>query len=515
MYDTLEDVNFNDLWTFDGSNWTWISGSNQTNENGTYGTRWIPNPHNIPGARWGSVGWITSDHSLWLFGGYGFDDAGEQVFLNDLWRFKNSNWTWIFGSSNSTENGIYGTKGIGSNLTVPGGRWGSVGWIDRSNDLWLFGGNVDDFLYESFNDLWKFDGSNWTWISGSNETKQSGIYGSKGVPSSSNIPGARWGSVSWLDSNGDFLLFGGFGFDAFGSKGDLNDLWKFDGYNWTWISGSNETDQIGFFGTQGVPSSKNIPGARDTSIGWIDQYDNLWLFGGETYAHGASFNDLWKYDGSNWTWIAGSNESDIGGIYGTKGMASASNSPGCRWGSVGWIDFNNSLWLFGGYGYDAENIDGDMNDLWKYELHCGIGYFSPDGFVPCIPCPSGTYANRTGMNVCIPCPYNMSSNQGSSVCIPTTGTFTGSSVSSTSDSTTITTTTTNNNNDNNNNDDRTSSREHMLSEVAGAVIGCAVLLVILFGILLLVFLRRRKMANFNRLQHRTTTIDEQSMELHG
>src|ERR1700733_11299400 len=62
--------------------------------------------------------------------------------------------------------------------------------------------------------------------------------------------------------------------------GTLDDLWKFDGYNWAWISGSNYTNQHGIYGTQLIPSSSNIPGSRDGSTGWIDSNDNFWLFGG-------------------------------------------------------------------------------------------------------------------------------------------------------------------------------------------------------------------------------------------
>src|SRR5260370_31459256 len=39
-----------------------------------------------------------------------------------------------------------------------------------------------------------------------------------------------------------------------GTQGDLNDLWKFDGTNWTWVSGSDLINQPGVFGTKGVAS---------------------------------------------------------------------------------------------------------------------------------------------------------------------------------------------------------------------------------------------------------------------
>ncbi len=63
--------------------------------------------------------------------------------------------------------------------------------------------------------------------------------------------------------------------------GRLNDLWRFDGTYWTWISGSIVTGQSGIYGQQGIPSASNTPGARENAVSWIDSNDNLWLFGGD------------------------------------------------------------------------------------------------------------------------------------------------------------------------------------------------------------------------------------------
>ena len=46
-------------------------------------------------------------------------------------------------------------------------------------------------------------------MSGSSETDQVGTYGSLGTPAPGNVPGARSGSVSWTDGNGNLWLFGG------------------------------------------------------------------------------------------------------------------------------------------------------------------------------------------------------------------------------------------------------------------------------------------------------------------
>ena len=68
--------------------------------------------------------------------------------------------------------------------------------------------------------MWKYDGNNWTWISGSNIYNQQGNYGQQGISNSSNIPGARDSSISWIDNNNHFWLFGGYGYDSIGNQGE-------------------------------------------------------------------------------------------------------------------------------------------------------------------------------------------------------------------------------------------------------------------------------------------------------
>ena len=50
------------------------------------------------------------------------------------------------------------------------------------------------------NDLWKFSPSTgfWTWINGDNEVNIPSVYGSKGITSASNKPGARAGALQEL-----------------------------------------------------------------------------------------------------------------------------------------------------------------------------------------------------------------------------------------------------------------------------------------------------------------------------
>lgn len=391
---------------------THVSGSLAYNESGIYGMQGQPSALNRPGSRCNAAVWTRADGSLWLFGGYGF--ASQASFpasglLNDLWKFNGTYWTWVSGWDVVNQTGVYGTKGVASSANVPGARDGAVSWVDSQGSLWLFGGYSGTIpWFGAFrNDLWRFDGTNWTWVSGSDQANQSGVYGVRGIASPENVPGARAGSVSWIDSNGNFWLFGGNSGASF-----FNDLWKFDGTEWAWVSGSSVPNQQTVYGQQGVRHPMNMPGARTMSLSWIDANDNLWLFGGLNNNE-YTFNDLWKFDGMYWTWVSGSNLVNHPGVCRLDGIADPEAMPpgacdaacwtdqegnfwfysgslwkfdGTDWtwvrgvdengpvlptpraGAVGWSD-GNSLWFFGGSNRSSNMRDMDyFNDLWEFEI---------------------------------------------------------------------------------------------------------------------------------------------------
>jgi hypothetical protein len=116
---------------------------------------------------------------------------------------------------------------------IPGARRFAVSWKDNSGNSWLFGGSGYDSAgnFGTLNDLWKFEPvlKRWTWMSGSKISDQSGEYGTTGnLDPAKFVPGSRDVAVSWYDSiNSRYWLFGGQGYDAYGSNGYLNDFWQF------------------------------------------------------------------------------------------------------------------------------------------------------------------------------------------------------------------------------------------------------------------------------------------------
>ena len=302
------------------------------------------------------------------------------------------------GSSVLTQNdngekgqpGVYGTQGQPSAANIPGGRLGAVSWTDKDGNFWLFGGAGLDSA-ETFgflNDLWEFNPSTkeWTWVSGSNTIAafnggQPGIYGQQGTPAATNTPGGRSGALGSTDANGNLWLFGGAGFDAAGTNGNLNDLWEFSPSTreWTWVGGSSilgvNGTVAGVYGTLGSLTAGSFPGSRNNGVAWTSKDGSLWLFGGyggSTPGQFGPLNDLWRYVPSTnqWAWMGGSSTTLQPGVYGQLSTPAPGNVPGARDGAGAWVDNDGNFWLFGGTGFalvGSADAEGDLNDLWKFD----------------------------------------------------------------------------------------------------------------------------------------------------
>jgi kumamolisin len=426
---------FNDLWEFNPSlgahgEWAWMGGSSAVRTAGVYGTLGTPAAGNFPGGRLSATSWTDSTGNLWLFGGSGTDSGGNAGLLNDLWEFNASlgahgEWTWMGGSStvgsNGGQSGVYGTPGTPAAGNIPGGRSGSVSWTDSKGNLWLFGGNGLDVNGADgeglLNDLWEFNPSlgthgEWAWMGGSSTIGANGgqpaVYGTLGTPAAGNNPGGRDGAVSWMDSSGNFWLFGGGGVDTGNDDfvESLNDLWEFNptSNQWAWMSGGNTFDNPGVYGCDyaaDCPPAANVPGARTAASGWKDAAGNLWLFGGngESQIGAGDLNDLWVFSPSTslWTWMGGTRQLVCPdsfcyappGVYGTLGTAAGSNLPEGGQNASAWTGGGGNLWLFGGYGADSSSSFGDLNALWSFQPP---GPASTAAAVPTISLASGTYS---------------------------------------------------------------------------------------------------------------------------
>ena len=125
--------------------------------------------------------------------------------------------------------------------------------------------------------------------------------------------------------------------------------------------GGSYCQQPGTYGALGVAAAANVPSGRSNAASWIDNHGNLWLFGGQNYDpaslsdgnfqidNSGFLNDLWEFSPASqqWTWVGGGSGENQSGVYGTLGMAAATNFPGARSGAASWTDRSGNFWLFG------------------------------------------------------------------------------------------------------------------------------------------------------------------------
>jgi len=381
--------------------WTWMGGAstipNYTNTlsgiSGVYGNLGTFAATNTPGSRSGEAIWVDASGNFWMFGGSGYASDTGLSYINDLWEYSPAvnQWAWMGGNSVGalvkSEFGVYGTLGVPSANNLPGGRSNGITWVDANGNFWLFGGYGYAATGAGFlNDLWMYSPTThqWTWMGGSSVATDSGlggisgVYGTMGQASSTAYPGSRVYAAGWTDTNGNLWLFGGAGFDAAGTDGELNDLWKYDplANQWMWVSGSSTVPgpslgQTGDYGTLGTAAPGNVPSGREIGAEWTDKAGNFWLFGGwgsEFNGKGDFLNDLWEFNPATdeWTWMGGSPTIAGYGSYGTLGTASVANYPGGRVYSVSWTDADGNLWLFGGNGFAGGGYGDTLNDLWEF-----------------------------------------------------------------------------------------------------------------------------------------------------
>lgn len=145
------------LWRFNASSteWTWMGGNCAAISVGgsgslVLGTLGTAAPGNSPGVLEGASGWTDSSGNLWLLAGR-------------LWKFNPSTaqWAWMGGIDETAQSGVYGILGTPAPGNVPGNRSYSASWSDTGGNLWAFGGgdSPSGGVYESYNDLWKYQPS--------------------------------------------------------------------------------------------------------------------------------------------------------------------------------------------------------------------------------------------------------------------------------------------------------------------------------------------------------------------
>lgn len=376
---TSTGIPYSDLWKYDPliNQWTWMKGTGLPFQFAIYGTIGVAAPSNNPGYRnEGCYTWVDANGDLWLFGGDGAGAVPPAGGLNDLWKYSiaTNMWTWIGGSTVTMSAAVYGIIGLPSVNNIPSSRSGGAFWTDSQGKFWLYGGTTIGTGYSQYNgvlsDLWKYDPitNEWTWMNGSSTNLYvPPLWGTIGIASPGNTPGGRTNFGFWKDNNDNLWLFGGT-WNNSSVAGVFNDLWKYDisVNQWIWVRGSTNYYWSPYVtpapwnypvmcnhSALNDPSPRVIPNGGNANS-WVDTCGNFYLWGGQDLSSNTGdLADLWYYNvkANEWSWVNGITTFMFNGNYGTQLISSPTNLPRGTPGSAGWVDANNNLWMWGGYGW--------------------------------------------------------------------------------------------------------------------------------------------------------------------
>jgi N-acetylneuraminic acid mutarotase len=381
----------NDLWKFDTTTleWTWEAGSSLHDVGGTYGTLNTPSLQNVPGGRENGMAWTDNSGDLVLFGGVGYQSAiathvgGD---LNDLWLYQMNvldpqasapvlspaAGTYTTAQSvtisDATSGAIIYYTTDGTTPTTSSTQYTAPITVDVSETIQAIAvasgyssssvASAPYIINLPAASAPTFSPSDGTYTSAqtvtmSDATPGAAIYYT--TDGSTPTTGAtKYTGPVTVNSTETLLAIAeasGYSNSATTSATFVITATETYAGKWVWMGGSNTIAATGVYGSKGIPDSANTPGAREEAATWTDASGNLWLFGGgylDTDWH--QFNDLWEFTPSTkrWAWMSGSNTTNAGGIYGSKGTANPANIPGARDGAAAWADASGNLWLFGG-----------------------------------------------------------------------------------------------------------------------------------------------------------------------
>ncbi|MFZ5553989.1 MAG: PKD domain-containing protein [Bacteroidota bacterium] len=338
---------------FSQGQWEWVHGS-AAGSAPVFGTMGVPNAANTPGGdRYCSTPWVDQNGMFWYWGG---ENLPAGTMRNDLWTYNpaTNEWTWYGGNGISAPPGVFGTMGVASATTWPGGKLhGSPGWIDQNNNLWVYG-------TESgwANDLWKYNigTGQWTWMHGSGGTVTAPTYGTINVASPLNTPGGfiEENTDPWVDANNNIWFFNWM--DGV--------MWMFDVSisQWIWKKGTPMGPPV--VGTLGVPAPANTPGAgssnNSTWCTWQDSNGDFWMLRNCIIMFGPFQTEVWKFDVTLEQWACMKIISPVGMQFTTLCSEDPNNSPGMDSEKRAvWVDDCNNMW----------RLDGNASfggEFWRY-----------------------------------------------------------------------------------------------------------------------------------------------------
>ena len=270
-----------------------------------------------------------------MFGGYGAGFFAMKGYLSDMWEWDVDTQQYLFHqytrSTLLNRGSLYGDSGDYTQGSWPGGRAFGATWSKDDGSLWFFGGyghassaSNGGLLADVFSWSENENGNEgaFAYESGPSYTFQTVNYTTNATYAT---PGGRSHMAygSWANG-GKGLIFGGY---AFGNYSSMNDLWAYDydARSWENLHPGCDTANV-TWGEKGIESEENCPPKLVGASGYVLD-DALFVFSGAYQNYTASakqyYNAVWRYNllTNAWTWIAGSNATNVAGYYNESPLA--------------------------------------------------------------------------------------------------------------------------------------------------------------------------------------------------
>lgn len=370
-----------------------------------------------PGGRAETASWCDAHGNLWMFGGTGYDDlpSEEPRLLNDLWLFNCTDQSWklveqeaqganktplptkdhkkipkrrrqaascgvtglifvIFGGMDDKGNALSDTwlfdiviskwlllyanhQNQNVSLSIPPARYDMASWC-LGDQMVIFGGHGQD---AKLDDMWSFSFRSLTW----SRVQQFSL--TKGVLSEqeSLFPPPVVGPTTWTGFNNTLLLFA---YDCWGNSSTVHNVWEFslETGNWKMMSMASRPGCL-----NESTDSEGFLNVRQHSAAWATPSNNIFIFGGQNLQScGLEIADLEQTPSLlvfNWTSMCwskitqrlkeGSEDQSTSQHFSSKSLPSA------RAKMTFW-QHQQTLYVFGGVGYDGRGSVGFLNDLW-------------------------------------------------------------------------------------------------------------------------------------------------------
>ena len=333
-----------EVWMWNGTTWTKIGGDaiNSSWSVSTY--EYVYSLNHVAGNLYAGLGSSANDAEVWRWNGTSWTKIGGDG-INSGWG---ANFEIVASLTNDGTNVYAGLGTTAGDAEV--WRWNGTSWTqiggDAVNSSWalatyetvhslnFFGGNLYAGLGTSTTDaeVWRWNGSSWTQIGGD------GL------------------NASWNTSYEGVYSFANDGVNLYAGLGNTagdNEVWRWDGATWTQIGGDGLNS--GFSTTHTIVNALSYGGGT--------------LFAGLNSASATLSAQVWSWNGSAWTRIAGDYVNFSWGFRGLRSVEVLQVAGDYLYAGTGVSTAGNAMvWRFDGTTWTLVGGQG-VNGSWAYDAY--------------------------------------------------------------------------------------------------------------------------------------------------